>query len=69
MSLITELVCVQCGAKYKEGEANTCPRCGPDEGILDVRFDLARAAKTLTRQEPGRSDAFALAVSGIVAAG
>ncbi len=50
MSLITELVCVQCGAKYKEGEADTCPRCGPDEGILDVRFDLARAAKTLSRK-------------------
>lgn len=27
----------------------TCPACGPDEGILDVRFDLPRAAKTLTR--------------------
>lgn len=50
MSLITELVCVQCGAKYKEGEANTCPKCGPDEGILDVRFDLKRARQTLTRQ-------------------
>ncbi len=50
MSLITELVCVNCGVKYKEGEANTCPRCGPDEGILDVRFDLARAAKTLSRK-------------------
>jgi threonine synthase len=49
MSLITELVCVQCGTAYKEGEADTCPRCGPDEGILDVRFDIARAAKTLTR--------------------
>jgi threonine synthase len=49
MSLVSELVCVQCGAAYKEGQANTCPRCGPDEGILDVRFDLPRAAKTLNR--------------------
>ncbi len=50
MSLITELVCVNCGTKYKEGEANTCPKCGPDEGILDVKFDLACAAKTLSRK-------------------
>lgn len=50
MSLITELVCVQCGTKYKEGEASTCPKCGPDEGILDVKFDLVRAAETLTRK-------------------
>jgi threonine synthase len=50
VSLITELVCVQCGTRYREGEVSTCPRCGPDEGILEVRFDLPRAAKTLTRQ-------------------
>jgi len=49
MSLISELVCVQCGTSYQEGQADTCPRCGPDEGILDVRFDLKTAAKTLTR--------------------
>ena len=48
MSLITKLVCVQCGATYREGEADTCPRCGRDEGILDVQFDLRRAAETLT---------------------
>lgn len=50
MSLITELVCVQCGTRYAEGQVSTCPRCGPDEGILDVRFDLPRAAETLTRK-------------------
>jgi threonine synthase len=49
MSLITELICVQCGATYKEGAADTCPRCGPDEGILDVRFDTSAAARTLNR--------------------
>jgi len=49
MSFITELVCVQCGTSFKEGTAETCPRCGPDEGILDVRFDTKRAAATLTR--------------------
>jgi len=50
MSLITQLVCVQCGAAYKEGQADTCPKCGPDEGLLDVQFDLQTAAKTLTRE-------------------
>jgi len=49
MSPITELICVQCGAAYKEGEGNTCPHCGPDEGILDVQFDLKTAARTLNR--------------------
>jgi threonine synthase len=50
MSLITHLSCVQCGARYKEGEADTCPRCGRDEGILDVHFDIDRARQTLTRE-------------------
>ncbi|CAN5691634.1 threonine synthase [soil metagenome] len=50
MSLITQLVCVQCGAAYAPGEALTCSRCGRDEGILDVLFDLDRAQKTLTRE-------------------
>src|SRR3954453_23701319 len=50
MSLISKLVCVQCGASYHEGQCDTCPRCGPDEGILDVMFDLDRAGRTLTRR-------------------
>jgi threonine synthase len=49
MSLVTDLQCVQCGKTFREGEADTCPGCGPDEGILDVRFDMVRAAATLTR--------------------
>src|SRR5437870_2578940 len=49
MSLITHLSCVQCGAIYREAEADTCPRCGRDEGILDVHFDIERARQTLTR--------------------
>lgn len=49
MSLISKLICVQCGTAYAEGAAMTCSKCGPDEGILDVQFDLPRAAKTLTR--------------------
>src|ERR1044072_6436732 len=50
MSLITTLVCVQCGATYAEGKADTCPRCGPDEGVLAVLFDLKQAGETLTRK-------------------
>ncbi len=49
MSLVTKLTCVQCGRDFAEGAANTCPHCGPDEGILDVQFNLAAAARTLTR--------------------
>ena len=49
MSLITELRCVACGASYAQGDSLTCSKCGPDEGILDVRYDLERAARTLTR--------------------
>jgi threonine synthase len=51
MSLITHLTCVQCGAKYKEGEADTCPKCGMDEGILDVHFDMKRARETMRRDD------------------
>lgn len=47
MSFVTMLKCVQCNAEYPPGGPWTCPTCGPDEGILDVRFDLARAAKSL----------------------
>ena len=50
MSLVTELTCVQCGRRVSAGQAMTCPHCGPDEGILDVHYDLERAAEMLTRQ-------------------
>ncbi len=53
MSLISELVCVQCGSGYAEGAHMTCPTCGPDEGILDIRFDLERAGETLNRASLG----------------
>lgn len=49
MSFISRLQCVQCGADYLEGVADTCPACGPDEGILDVHFDLDRVRHSLTR--------------------
>ncbi len=49
MSLVTGLTCVCCGGSFAEGQALTCPRCGPDEGILDAQYDLATAATALRR--------------------
>jgi threonine synthase len=50
---ITGLVCVQCGTRYPENPESSgvevCPKCGPDEGLLDVEFDLAAVRRTLTR--------------------
>ena len=48
MSLVTHLTCVQCGQRIMPGGPMTCPSCGPDDGILDVQFDLAEAGKSLT---------------------
>lgn len=50
MAYITDLTCVQCGAVQPAGDAWTCPTCGPADGILDIRYDLAAVAKTLTRK-------------------
>jgi threonine synthase len=43
--MIEELICVSCGTCFpvEKGMAQvwmTCSRCGPDDGILDFRFDL-----------------------------
>jgi len=56
MSYVTGLTCVICGATYAPGAVDyTCPACGPD-GILDVEFDYAAVARSLTaealRQRP-----------------
>ncbi|RMF73558.1 MAG: threonine synthase [Planctomycetota bacterium] len=50
MSNVTDLICVRCGTAQPPGGAWTCPACGPDDGILDVRYDLAAAATTLARK-------------------
>lgn len=47
MSLIHSLVCVQCQTACNDQNATTCPACGPDEGILEIRFNLAAAARSL----------------------
>lgn len=49
MSFVAELKCVQCGRTFAPGGAHTCPGCGPDEGILDVVFDLEKVRPRLTR--------------------
>ncbi|MDZ4656351.1 MAG: threonine synthase [Bythopirellula sp.] len=47
--MIQELECVNCGSIFSaEGESRiwmTCEKCGPAEGILDFRFDLAAVRK------------------------
>ncbi|MEW5983621.1 MAG: threonine synthase [Acidobacteriota bacterium] len=47
--MITELVCIVCGATHPPGNLQTCPRCGP-EGILDVRYDYDEAGRALTAE-------------------
>lgn len=46
---IRQLTCVACGRRYGTDALYTCPTCGL-EGILDVEYDLERAARTLTRE-------------------
>lgn len=51
-SCVSELVCVCCEESYRPtGREMTCPTCGPDEGILEVRFDLYRV-RAAWRAEP-----------------
>jgi len=48
VSYVTALRCVQCGAAYgPEKVAYTCPACGPDDGILDVLYDMHRVGRDL----------------------
>lgn len=48
MGQIVDLRCVQCDRRFAAGQADTCSDCGVDEGILEVCFDLAVAAQSLT---------------------
>lgn len=45
--MVTELICLVCGAKFPPRDIQTCPRCGP-EGILDIRYDYDAAARAIT---------------------
>lgn len=49
---MTGLVCVACGREFEpSGRCMTCPDCGPDEGILDIRYDL-NAVRAGWKAEP-----------------
>ena len=44
-SCVTELICVNCGESYRpSGPEMTCPACGPDDGILEIHFNLEKVA-------------------------
>lgn len=49
MNFVKRLVCVQCSAAYPPDGPWTCPTCGPDEGLLDVEFDVDAIRGRLTR--------------------
>jgi threonine synthase len=49
VSSVSQLICVVCSRIHGPGSPWTCSNCGPDEGILDVQYDLAAARRTLTR--------------------
>ena len=49
VSYVDHLACVCCGARYAPDKvAYTCPSCGPDDGILDVVFDMDAVSRDLT---------------------
>lgn len=45
---VTSLRCILCGVDHPPGDLLTCSRCG-SEGILDVQYDYAGAAGSMTR--------------------
>ncbi|MCP4249874.1 MAG: threonine synthase [bacterium] len=49
MSFVSHLQCVRCGQSYGPTKVGfTCPTCGPDEGILDVVYDLPAVGRNFT---------------------
>src|SRR4051794_28503779 len=51
-SHLTDLACTACGATVSaDAVHNLCPACGK---VLDARYDLAAAARTMTREELAR---------------
>ncbi len=53
MSHVNGLTCVCCGQRYQPGKVGfVCPACGPDDGILDVGYDLAAVGRELTLSDP-----------------
>ncbi len=51
MRFVSAFNCIRCGSAAEPPEsAGTCPACGDPFSILDIRFDLARVAKSMTRE-------------------
>lgn len=49
MRFVTELVCIACGkAAAPPKSAGACPACNDPFAMLDVRYDLARVARSMT---------------------
>ena len=49
MRFVTRLSCVVCGETVDAPvSAGTCPACGDDFATLDVEYDLAKVAKSMT---------------------
>ena len=49
MTLVSQLVCVVCGARVEPPEsAGTCPSCGDPFSVLDVVYDMDRVSDSLT---------------------
>jgi len=50
MRFVSRLVCVKCGAEAPPpSSAGTCPICADPFAILDVEYDLAKVARSMTR--------------------
>jgi len=48
VSYVHHLQCVCCQSRYEPRQvAYTCPACGPDDGILDVVYDMPRVSMDL----------------------
>ncbi len=48
VSYVKSLNCISCGASYSPATLEyTCPSCGPDDGILDVMYDMGKVSRDL----------------------
>jgi threonine synthase len=52
--MVTHLTCVNCGSRHGPEAGMTCPTCGPDDGILDVAYDVPTARASLRPSLPDR---------------
>ncbi len=61
MSYVTGLRCIHCGKHYAAAEVDYyCPDCGYEDGILDVEYDYAAAAKEMNPVAMRQSRVFSM---------